>query len=76
MTGETSELPQGMSFQSALTSGSGGCACDRQGVLKLTIEEGMGAAIHMTFSHSKGFTFNIGDSVTNNGFGKDCLDCR
>ncbi|KAK7088724.1 hypothetical protein V1264_022610 [Littorina saxatilis] len=71
MTGVTSSLPAGMTWHSKLTSGRGECACDRQGVLKLTVEGGMAAQINMTFSHSSGFTFNVGDSVTNDGYGGD-----
>ena len=64
-------LPEGVTWHSKPTSGSGECECDRQGVLKLTFNpDRVRAEVKMTFEHSNGFTFNVGDSVTNNAYGQ------
>jgi len=71
--GETSSLPAGVTWHSSLTSGSSDCACDSQGVLKLTFSSPnrVRAEINMTFEDPSGWTFHAADSRSNNGYGGD-----
>eukprot|EP00745_Piridium_sociabile_P023751 TRINITY_DN37093_c0_g2_i1.p1 TRINITY_DN37093_c0_g2~~TRINITY_DN37093_c0_g2_i1.p1 ORF type:complete len:239 (+),score=41.65 TRINITY_DN37093_c0_g2_i1:61-777(+) len=70
--GVTSALPAGVTWHSSLTGNQEACTCDRQGVLKLTFGPSrVRAEINMTFEGSEGWTFNLGDSVTNNGYAGD-----
>nr|KAG5685999.1 hypothetical protein BaRGS_028332 [Batillaria attramentaria] len=61
----------GFAWHSALTSSSS--PCTRQGVLKLTFNNSTRkrAEIFMRFSNSTDWSFNVGDSSTNNGWGGD-----
>ncbi|KAL8559712.1 hypothetical protein ACOMHN_002245 [Nucella lapillus] len=69
---KSGRLPSGMQWHSNLTSGQSRCACDRQGVLKLTFSpQRKRVVINMTFEYSKDWTFNVGDSATNNGWAGD-----
>ncbi|KAL8615615.1 hypothetical protein ACOMHN_026605 [Nucella lapillus] len=69
----TAPLPAGVSWHSSLTANQIAGTCDRQGVLKLTFAapSRMRAEINMTFENSEGWTFNVGNSVTNNGWAGD-----
>ena len=71
-TGMTSLLPTGVTWHSPLTSGGAESTCDRQGVLKLSFNaaDRRRAQVNLTFEESQGFTFNVGDSATNNGYGQ------
>ncbi|XP_076470645.1 uncharacterized protein LOC143300683 [Babylonia areolata] len=71
-SGISSFLPYGVTWQSRLTADQQTCACDRQGVLKLTFNRyRRRAEINMTFEYSHGYTFDVGDSVSNSGYGGD-----
>ncbi|XP_076470163.1 uncharacterized protein LOC143300410 [Babylonia areolata] len=71
-SGYSSPLPAGVTWHSGLTPNQQKCACDRQGVLKLTFgPTRRRAEINMTFEYSHGWTFNVGDSVSNNGYAGD-----
>jgi hypothetical protein len=72
--GTSTGFTPGVSWVSQLTPGTGGeCECKYQGVLKLaflpTARER--AQIDLTFEKSEGWTFNLGDSQTNNGYSGD-----
>lgn len=71
--GLATPLIDGVTWVSPLTPGSGDCTCDRQAVLKLNFqhENRKRLLINMTFEKSEGFTFNLGDSDTNNGWAGD-----
>ncbi|XP_076472059.1 uncharacterized protein LOC143301565 [Babylonia areolata] len=72
-SGVSSSLPAGVTWLSRLTANKKPCTCDRQGVLKLTFNKAQRkrAEINMTFEYSKGWTFHVGDSATNNGYAGD-----
>jgi len=54
------------------TAGSLKCVCDIQGVLKLSFDAThKRAVIQMTFEQSVGWTFDLGDSSTNDGYAGD-----
>ena len=61
-----------MSWVVAPSASSATCGCDKQALLKLTFNKNKRkrAQISMLFEDSSGFSFNIGDSRTDNGYGE------
>ncbi|KAK7100076.1 uncharacterized protein [Littorina saxatilis] len=76
ISGESKINGPGISWVSALTTPTknlGTCGCHKQGVVKLTFNTSDRTKAEITFSlgKSKGYTFDIGDSHTNDGYGGD-----
>ena len=72
-TGKTSVLP-GNTVDVMWTNKptSDGGRCNLRGMLKITPPKwAQSVSYHMAFEHSTLFSFNIGDSLTNNGWGKN-----
>jgi hypothetical protein len=72
-TGSVSGTETGVAWVSNLVNpSSASCVCDHQGVLKLTFAPGSRERleVNMTFEYADGWTFNLGDSSTNNGWGE------
>ncbi|KAK7477411.1 hypothetical protein BaRGS_00031313, partial [Batillaria attramentaria] len=63
----------GITWEVPLSTSGSQCTCDKRGVLKLTFNtrERRCAEITMLFENSNEWSFNIGDSRTNNGYAGD-----
>ncbi|KAK7087721.1 uncharacterized protein [Littorina saxatilis] len=75
-TGDSQINGAGISWKSSLTTPTknlGTCGCHMQGVVKLTFNTSnrTKAEIIFSFDNSKGWTFNVGDSSSNNGYAGD-----
>ena len=76
-TGKTSVLPGNTDdIMWTKKQTSNGERCSLQGVLKITPPcWARSVSFHMTFEKSKEYSFNIGDSPTNDGWGKTDMLC-
>ena len=76
-TGKTSVLPGNtVDVKWTKMPTSNGGRCNLQGVLKITPPSwARSVSFHMAFERSSKYSFNIGDSRTNNAWGKTAILC-